>query len=95
MNSKSKIKIYKKLIEEVCRKQETAREFINNTVNELCFQEGISTEEVRLYFLKKIKRLETYSLLEYLFLRFVMLRTQVRANLFSLYSIKIVFCFEM
>ena len=49
MNAKSKIKIYKKVIEEVCKKYEGGREFINNTVNELCFQEGISTEEVRLY----------------------------------------------
>ena len=49
MNSKSKIKIYNKVFEEVCGKYEGARKFINNTVNELCFQEGISTEEVRLY----------------------------------------------
>ena len=49
MNLKSKIKIYKKIIEEVCGKYEGAREFINHTVNELCFQEGISTEEVSLY----------------------------------------------
>ena len=37
MNSKSKNKIYKKIIEEVCRK---------NYVKELCSQEGIFTEEV-------------------------------------------------
>ena len=48
---------------------------MNNKVNELCFQEGISTEEVRLYIFS-IKRRETYSVLEYLFLYFVMLRTQ-------------------
>ena len=75
MNSKTKIDAYKKDIEEVCEKFEGAREFINHKVNELCFQEGISTEEVRLYIFE-IKRLETYSVLEYLFLFFVMLRTQ-------------------
>ena len=49
MNSKTKIKNYKKVIEEICQNYEGAREFINNKINELCFQEGISTEEVRLY----------------------------------------------
>ena len=75
MNSKTKIDVYKKDIEEVCEKFEGALEFINHKVDELCFQEAISTEEVRLYIFK-IKRLETYSVLEYLFLCFVMLRTQ-------------------
>ena len=49
MNLKTKIKIYKKVIEEICEKYEDARKFIDNKVNELCFQEGISTEEIRLY----------------------------------------------
>ena len=61
---------------------EGAREFISNKINELCSEQGISTEEVRLYIFK-IKRLETYCL-EYLFLCFVMLRTEFRVNLFSL-----------
>ena len=41
MNSKTKIKIYKKVIKEVCK------EFISNKINELCPEQGISTEEVR------------------------------------------------
>ena len=49
MNSKTKIKIYKKFIEEVCKEYEGGREFIDNKVNELCNVEGVSTEEVRLY----------------------------------------------
>ena len=49
MNAKSKIKIYKKIIEEDCREYEGAHEFISYKVKELCFQEGISTEKVRLY----------------------------------------------
>ena len=49
MNAKSKIKIYKKIIEEVCREYKGVHEFIANKVKELCSQEGISTEEVRLY----------------------------------------------
>ena len=53
MNSKSKNKIYKKITEEVCRKYEGAegaQEFITNKVNELCFQEGIFTDEVHTRF---------------------------------------------
>ena len=53
MNSKTKIKIYKKIIEEVYKECEGASEFISNKINELCFEHGISTEEVRLYFLNK------------------------------------------
>ena len=53
MNAKSKIRICKKIIEGVCREYEGAKEFITNKVKVLCSQEGISTEEVRLYFLNK------------------------------------------
>ena len=44
MNSKKKIKIYKKIIE--YREYNGANEFIVNKAKELCFQEGISAEEV-------------------------------------------------
>ena len=54
MNSKTKIKIYKKAFEEICQNYEGARKFISNKITELCSKEGISTEEVRLYiFLNK------------------------------------------
>ena len=49
MNTKSKIRINKKIIEEVWRENDGAREFIDNKVKELCSQKGISTEEVRLH----------------------------------------------
>ena len=51
MNAKSKIKIYKKITEEVCREYNGAHEFIFNKAKESCSQEGISAEEVRLYLL--------------------------------------------
>ena len=35
-----------KIIEEVCREYNGAKESIVNTAKELCFQEGISAEEV-------------------------------------------------
>ena len=47
MNAKSKIRIFKKIIEEVCREHEGAQEFITNKVKELCSPEGIPDEEVR------------------------------------------------
>ena len=75
MNSETIIKSYKKVIKEVCKEYEGAREFISNKFNEFCSPGGISTEEVCLYIFK-IKRLETYFVLEYLFLCFVMLRAQ-------------------
>ena len=52
MNPKTKITIYRKLIEEICKEYEDATEFVRNTVNELCSEHGIYTEEVRLYIFK-------------------------------------------
>ena len=46
MNSKSKIKIFKKIIEEVCKEYNGAKEFIVNKAKELCLQEVIPVEEV-------------------------------------------------
>ena len=46
MNSKSKSKIYKKIIEEDCRKYKAGQDLIANKVKELCSKEGIFTEEV-------------------------------------------------
>ena len=51
MNSKTKIKIYKKVIEKVCKDYEHASEFITSKINELCSEHGISTEEACLYIL--------------------------------------------
>ena len=47
---KKKRKIYKKIVEEVCNKCDGAKEFINNKIKELCFQEGILIDEVRTWF---------------------------------------------
>ena len=49
MNSKTKIKIYKKVMEEVGKEYVGANEFVSNKINELCSEHGISTEEVRSY----------------------------------------------
>ena len=49
MNSKTKIKIYRRVIDEVSKEYEGASEFVRNKINELCSEHGISTEEVRLY----------------------------------------------
>ena len=50
ISSKKKKKIYKKIVEEVCNKCDGAKEFINNKIKELCFQEGILIDEVRTWF---------------------------------------------
>ena len=52
MNVKSKIRIYKKIIEEACREYDCAKEFITNKIKELRSKERISTEEVRSYIFK-------------------------------------------
>ena len=50
MNSKSKIKVYKKIIEEVCKRFDGAQEFIINRFKEFCSQKGILIDEVRTRF---------------------------------------------
>ena len=50
MNSKSNNKIYKKIIEEVCKEYKGTKEVINNKIKELCAQEGILIDEVRTWF---------------------------------------------
>ena len=49
MNSKTKIRIYRKVIEEVCKQYEGAREFIDNKINELFSEHEISSGEVYFY----------------------------------------------
>ena len=45
-----KIKIYKRVLKEVCKKFEGAEDFINRNIDEICSQEKLSVEEV-IYFL--------------------------------------------
>ena len=52
MNAKTKIKVHRTVIEDVCKQYENTREFINNKINELCSEYGISADEVRLYFFR-------------------------------------------
>ena len=49
MNLKTKVNICRRVIDEVSKEYEGAREFISNKINELCSEHGISTEELRLY----------------------------------------------
>ena len=41
-----KIKIYKRVLKDVSGKYEGAEEFINSRIEEICFQEKLSVEEV-------------------------------------------------
>ena len=49
INTKIKIKIYRRVIVEVIKEFEGAGEFIRHKINELCSEHGISAEEERLY----------------------------------------------
>ena len=49
MNSKAKIKIYSRVIEEVSKEYEGTSDIIRNKINELCSEHGISIEELCLY----------------------------------------------
>ena len=49
MNAKTKIKIYRTVVEDVCKEYKDAIEFIHNKINELCPEHGISTDKVCLY----------------------------------------------
>ena len=49
MSAKTKIKIYRAVIEDVCKEYESTREFIHNKINALCSEHGISADEVSLY----------------------------------------------
>ena len=44
-----KVKVYKKVMNKVAQKQYRAEDFINNRIDETCFQEKLSAEEV-IYF---------------------------------------------
>ena len=72
INTKTKIKIYCIVTEDVCKEYENTREFIHNKINELCSEHGISADEVSLY---------TFM---FVMPRTVWLYIQLRANLFSL-----------
>ena len=49
MNLKTKLMVYQTVIDEVSVKYETTREFIKKRLNELCFEYGISADEVYFY----------------------------------------------
>ena len=50
MNLKTKNRICMKIIEEMCIKYDGTKEFIDNRIKELCFQDGIRINEVRTWF---------------------------------------------
>ena len=49
MSTKTKIKIYRTVIEDVRKEYENTGGFIHNKINELYSEHGISADEVRLY----------------------------------------------
>ena len=55
MMNKTKLKVYKKVVHEVCEKFDGAEEFIKEKTEEICFQEKLSVEEAT-YFVYEILR---------------------------------------
>ena len=56
------MRIYCTVINEVSRKYDTTRDFINKRLNELCSEHGISAEEVRLYYFLPFIEVSCYML---------------------------------
>ena len=48
-----KVKVYQKVLKEICDKYEGAEDLINKTLDEVCSHKTLSTEEV-IYFLVSI-----------------------------------------
>ena len=57
-----KVKVYKKVMNKVAQKQYRAEDFINNRIDETCFQEKLSADEV-IYF--RVKCLHFFSQLAF------------------------------
>ena len=49
MSTKTKIKMYRTVIEDVCEEYENTRGFIHNKINELYSEHGISADERYVY----------------------------------------------
>ena len=50
MTLKTKNKICMRIIEEMCNKYDSAKEFVDNRIKELCVQDTIFISEVRIWF---------------------------------------------
>ena len=48
--NKIKIKVYKKVLKEICEKYDGEEDFLNDRIEEICSHEKLSTEEI-VYFL--------------------------------------------
>ena len=49
MDTKTKIEIYRKIIDKVIIEYDGSSEFIRNKIHELCSEHGISADKVRIY----------------------------------------------
>ena len=53
--NKTKLNLYKKVLHEVCEKFDGAEEFINQKIEEICYQKKLSVEEVTYFFYERLR----------------------------------------
>ena len=54
MRNKTKLKVYKKALDEVFEKSDGAEEFIKEKIEEICFQGKLSGEEVTYFVYERL-----------------------------------------
>ena len=55
MMNKTKLKVYKKVLQRVCEKFDGTEELIKEEFEEICFQEKLSVEEVTYFVYKRLR----------------------------------------
>ena len=53
--NKTKLNVYKKVLQEVCENFDGAEEFIDQKIEEICFQEKLSVEEVTCFVYQRLR----------------------------------------
>ena len=53
--NKTKLNVYKKELYKVCEKFDGAEEFVNQKIEEICYQEKLSMEEVICFVYEKLR----------------------------------------
>ena len=55
MMNKTKLNVYKKVLQKVCEKSDGAEEFINKKIEEIYYQEKLSVEEITCFVYERLR----------------------------------------
>ena len=55
MMNKTKLNVYKKVLQKVCEKSDGAEEFINQKIEEIYYQEKLSVEEITCFVYERLR----------------------------------------